>query len=40
MIEFLDCRDGWTFYLTNLKCVIEGGPDLREKDPDMELVNC
>jgi uncharacterized protein YndB with AHSA1/START domain len=40
MQEFMDCRDGWTFYLTNLKCVMEGGLDLRDNDPDLPgLVN-
>lgn len=28
----MGCRTGWTFYLTNLKSVLEGGPDLRELD--------
>ncbi|HVT11018.1 MAG TPA: SRPBCC domain-containing protein [Fimbriimonadaceae bacterium] len=38
--EFMDCRDGWTFYLTNLKSVLEGGLDLRETQPDLTgLVN-
>lgn len=40
LVEFMDCRDGWTFYLTNLKCILEGGFDLREKQPDLAgLVN-
>jgi hypothetical protein len=30
---FIDCYGGWTFYLTNLKSVMEGGLDLREKTP-------
>ena len=31
---------GWTFYLTNLKSVIEGGADLRETQTDLAgLVN-
>ena len=29
----LSCSCGWTFYLTNLKTVLEYGIDLREKDP-------
>lgn len=38
--EFMDCRDGWTFMLTNLKCILEGGMDLRETDPNLPgLVN-
>lgn len=39
----MGCRTGWTFFLTNLKSVAEGGPDLRETDPkrarDTTLVN-
>lgn len=26
------CKTGWTFYLANLKSIIEGGPDLRNKN--------
>ncbi len=29
---YLECAEGWTFYLTNLKSFIEGGIDLRNKD--------
>jgi len=28
------CSTGWTFYLANLKSVLEGGLDLRNKNPD------
>ena len=28
----MGCRTGWTFFLTNLKSVMEKGPDLRESD--------
>ena len=36
----LGCTFGWTFYLINLKSVLEGGLDLRNKDSEMEgLVN-
>jgi uncharacterized protein YndB with AHSA1/START domain len=28
---FVQCQTGWTFYLANLKSVIEGGIDLRNK---------
>jgi uncharacterized protein YndB with AHSA1/START domain len=31
---YKDCQQGWTFYLTNLKSMIEGGLDLREVDPE------
>jgi len=29
---YADCNSGCTFYLTNLKSVLEGGPDLRDPD--------
>ncbi|MGZ3755033.1 MAG: SRPBCC family protein [Mucilaginibacter sp.] len=32
---FVQCQTGWTFYLTNLKSVIEGGLDLRNKRLDL-----
>jgi uncharacterized protein YndB with AHSA1/START domain len=36
----LDDSNGWTFYLANLKSVLEHGADLREARPDVEgLVN-
>ncbi len=28
----LGCLEGWTFYLTNLKSILEGGIDLRNKN--------
>ena len=28
---FVQCQLGWTFYMTNLKSLIEGGVDLRNK---------
>ncbi|RYG39505.1 SRPBCC domain-containing protein [bacterium] len=36
-----DCRQGWTFYLTNLKAWLEHGVDLRESQaPELsDLVN-
>jgi uncharacterized protein YciI/uncharacterized protein YndB with AHSA1/START domain len=37
---YCGCKPGWAFFLTNLKCVAEGGPDLRERAPDRrDLVN-
>jgi uncharacterized protein YndB with AHSA1/START domain len=37
---FVGCGEGWTFYLTNLKSVLEGGLDLRNKNADLKnLVN-
>jgi hypothetical protein len=36
----IGCKTGWTFYLANLKSVLEGGIDLRNKDVSMqELLN-
>jgi len=32
---FVQCQTGWTFYLANLKSVIEGGKDLRNKRTDL-----
>jgi uncharacterized protein YndB with AHSA1/START domain len=29
---YLGCSTGWTFYLTNLKSILEGGLDLRNKN--------
>lgn len=34
----LGCASGWTFYLTNLKSVYEGGLDLRNKDEELHLM--
>lgn len=34
----LGCSNGWTFYLANLKSVLEGGLDLRNKNPDLSNV--
>jgi uncharacterized protein YciI/uncharacterized protein YndB with AHSA1/START domain len=37
---YTGCREGWAFYLANLKCVLEHGIDLRERAPDRkQLVN-
>jgi uncharacterized protein YndB with AHSA1/START domain len=33
---FVQCQIGWTFYLANLKSVIEGGIDLRNKRMDVQ----
>ncbi|ASZ10458.1 SRPBCC domain-containing protein [Chitinophaga pendula] len=36
----LDCSNGWTFYMTNLKSILEGGIDLRNKDEQLkEVIN-
>ena len=34
----LGCAFGWTFYLLNLKSVLEGGIDLRNKNSDLKNV--
>jgi uncharacterized protein YndB with AHSA1/START domain len=32
------CKTGWTFYLTNLKSLLEGGIDLRNRDVNLKNV--
>ncbi|HVS94263.1 MAG TPA: SRPBCC domain-containing protein [Mucilaginibacter sp.] len=32
---FVQCQTGWTFYLANLKSILEGGIDLRNKRSDV-----
>lgn len=34
----LGCKMGWTFFLTNLKSVLEGGPDLRNRNEALKKV--
>jgi uncharacterized protein YndB with AHSA1/START domain len=34
----LGCKTGWTFYLTNLKSLLEGGIDLRNRNTQMKNV--
>ncbi len=34
----LGCKTGWTFHLANLKSIIEGGLDLRNKDIELKNV--
>jgi uncharacterized protein YndB with AHSA1/START domain len=37
---FVECGRGWTFYLANLKSVLEGGLDLRNRNPNIHpLIN-
>ena len=37
---YILCGEGWTFYLTNLKSILEGGIDLRNKNMSLtKLVN-
>lgn len=35
---YIDCGKGWTFYLANLKSILEGGPDLRNKNKAIQNV--
>lgn len=35
---YLACSEGWTFYLSNLKSILEGGVDLRNKNPKLKSV--
>lgn len=35
---YVDCSYGWAFYLGNLKSVLEGGIDLRNKNVDIKNV--
>jgi uncharacterized protein YndB with AHSA1/START domain len=37
---YVGCKTGWTFYLTNLKSLLEGGIDLRNKREELKnMVN-
>jgi uncharacterized protein YndB with AHSA1/START domain len=37
----LGCKMGWTFYLSNLKSILEGGSDLRNKNERLtRVLNC
>ncbi|WP_026934007.1 SRPBCC family protein [Christiangramia echinicola] len=31
------CKTGWTFYMLNLKSIIQDGPDLRNKQSDLQM---
>jgi hypothetical protein len=33
---YVQCQIGWTFYLANLKSIVEGGVDLRNKRTDLK----
>ena len=35
---FIECGKGWTFYMTNLKSILEGGNDLRNKNINIQQV--
>ena len=37
---YIECGNGWTFYLANLKSILEGGIDLRNRNEQIrEVVN-
>lgn len=38
VVLHLECTEGWTFYLTNLKSVLEGGIDLRNRNPAINRI--
>jgi hypothetical protein len=35
---YVGCKTGWTFYLANLKSLLEGGIDLRNRDESLQNV--
>ncbi len=35
---YIECGKGWTFYMTNLKSILEGGLDLRNKNIGLKQV--
>ena len=35
---YIECGKGWTFYLSNLKSILEGGLDLRNKNTNLKQV--
>lgn len=35
---YIECGKGWTFYMTNLKSILEGGTDLRNKNVNLKQV--
>jgi hypothetical protein len=35
---YVECGKGWTFYLANLKSILEGGIDLRNKNEEIQNV--
>jgi uncharacterized protein YndB with AHSA1/START domain len=35
---YIECSKGWTFYMTNLKSILEGGIDLRNKNKAIQSV--
>jgi uncharacterized protein YndB with AHSA1/START domain len=38
---YIECGSGWSFYMVNLKSILEGGPDLRNKNVNLrQVVNC
>jgi len=33
---YVGCKTGWTFYLANMKSILEGGIDLRNKNEKLQ----
>jgi uncharacterized protein YndB with AHSA1/START domain len=38
LMFFIECGNGWAFYMTNLKSILEGGIDLRNKNETVQTV--
>ncbi len=36
--SYVGCTRGWTFYMANLKSILEGGIDLRNKNSNLQNV--
>ncbi|MGA8853860.1 MAG: SRPBCC domain-containing protein [Christiangramia sp.] len=34
---YVGCKTGWTFYMLNLKSILQGGPDLRNKRSELQM---
>lgn len=34
---YVGCKTGWTFYMLNLKSILQGGPDLRNKQSKLQM---
>ncbi|TRO65253.1 SRPBCC family protein [Christiangramia sabulilitoris] len=37
MNYYVGCKTGWTFYLLNLKSILQNGPDLRNKRSELQM---
>ena len=34
---YVGCKTGWTFYMLNLKSILQNGPDLRNKQSELQM---